>query len=169
MELKLTPAERSALRAQAHALDPVVMIGADGLTPAVIREIDANLKAHQLIKIRVLGDDRELRTTFLERICGALDAAPVQHIGKLLVVWRPAPERPPRSRTQRAQRVDAAPIARKRGAAPKDVVIVKPSRTGKRPPSRRLATVLGNERVTQGGLVKRSKPRQTSVKKKSGA
>lgn len=173
MELKLTPAERSALRAQAHALDPVVMIGADGLTPAVIREIDANLKAHQLIKIRVLGDDRELRTAFWERICGALDAAPVQHIGKLLIVWRPAPEQAPRSRTQRIQRAEsttpraATTAARKRGAAPKEVVIVKPSRTGKRPATRRLETVLGNQRVTQGGLVKRAKPRQSSAKKKS--
>jgi len=99
MELKLTPAERADLRAQAHALNPVVMIGGDGLTPAVIREIDANLKAHELIKIRVLGDDREQRAAFMDRICGALDAAPVQHIGKLLVIWRP---RPPKSATKRA-------------------------------------------------------------------
>ena len=59
--LKLTPAERSALRSEAHALDPVVMIGDGGLTPGVLKEIDASLNAHGLIKVRVLGDDREER------------------------------------------------------------------------------------------------------------
>lgn len=162
MELKLTPAERADLRAQAHALNPVVMIGGDGLTPAVIREIDANLKAHELIKIRVLGDDREQRAAFMDRICGALDAAPVQHIGKLLVIWRP---RPPKSATKRTPSSPAPATARGRG--PREVMLIKPSRTGRRPPTRKMVTVLGNERVTAGGLIKRAKPRVKSTKKRS--
>jgi putative YhbY family RNA-binding protein len=92
-ELKpLTPAERRALRARAHALRPVVMIGEAGLTPAVLKEVDTALRSHELIKVRVLGGDREMRASLGGDICAALDAAPVQQIGKMLVVFRPRPE-----------------------------------------------------------------------------
>ena len=94
MKLQLTPAERRALRAQAHHLAPVVMIGNDGLTPPVLHEIDVNLAAHGLIKIRVFGDDRDAREQMLDRICAVLNSAPVQHIGKLLIVYRPLPVAP---------------------------------------------------------------------------
>ena len=87
----LSPSERRTLRAKAHALHPVVSIGQHGLTPAVLHEIDVALLAHQLIKIRVFSDDRDARAALHERICTDLDAMPVQHIGKLLIVWRPAP------------------------------------------------------------------------------
>ncbi len=90
--LQLTSDERSELRARAHGLGPVVSISQNGLTDAVIKEIDISLKAHELIKIRVYNDNREERDVFLSTICEQLEAAPVQHIGKLLVVWRPAPE-----------------------------------------------------------------------------
>jgi|SRR5947207_10781263 len=89
--LALTPAERRELRAKAHGLHPVVSVGHHGLTPAVLHEIDVNLLAHELIKVRVFEDDRNAREALLARICAELDAVPVQHIGKLLVVWRPAP------------------------------------------------------------------------------
>jgi len=92
MKLELSADERRALRAEAHHLAPVVMIGNDGLTPAVLHEIDVNLTAHGLIKIRVFSDDREAREGFLTRIADELDAAAVQHIGKLLIVHRPVPE-----------------------------------------------------------------------------
>ncbi len=91
----LTPAQRRELRAKAHHLHPVVIVGHHGLTPAVLHEIDVNLLAHELIKIRVFSEDREQREALLERICAALDAASVQHIGRLLVLWRPAPEAVP--------------------------------------------------------------------------
>lgn len=91
---ELTPAERRALRARAHHLLPVVMIGESGLTPAVLNEIDTALKGHELIKIRVLGDDRHTRNALIGEICAALAASPVQHIGKILVVFRPRPESP---------------------------------------------------------------------------
>ena len=84
--------ERRALKAQAHSLVPVVMIGDHGLTPAIIREVDRNLKAHELIKIRASTDDREQRTKWFDEICDALNAAPVQHIGKIYIVWRDSPE-----------------------------------------------------------------------------
>lgn len=85
----LNSTARRTLRADAHHLDPVVMIGDSGLTPAVIAETDRALTAHQLIKIRVHGDDREIRRPMMEALCSALGCAPVQIIGKLLVVWRP--------------------------------------------------------------------------------
>lgn len=88
----LSSAERRALRAKAHHLHPVVSIGQHGLTPSVLHEIDVNLIAHELIKIRVFSDARGDRDAMLERICGELGAAPVQHVGKLLIVWRPAPK-----------------------------------------------------------------------------
>jgi putative YhbY family RNA-binding protein len=111
---ELSPAERRALRARAHALHPIVMIGSAGLTDAVLKEIDLALKSHELIKIRMLGDDRGGRGDALERICGALDAAPVQLIGKILVVFRPQPpepEAPPvirKASSQRAARRDGS-------------------------------------------------------------
>jgi putative YhbY family RNA-binding protein len=98
----LSAAERRALKARAHHLQPVIMIGNAGLTPTVLHEIDIALKSHELIKIRVLGDDRALREKMIGEICPALDASPVQHIGKMLVFYRPRPEE------------TAAPAARRR-------------------------------------------------------
>ena len=86
----LTSAERRALRARAHALNPVVSIGQHGLTPAVLHEIDVALLAHELIKIRIWNDDRAARESLYAKVCAELDAAPVQHIGKLLLIYRPA-------------------------------------------------------------------------------
>lgn len=90
----LTSAERRALKAQAHHLHPVIMIGEAGLTPAVLNEIDIALKSHELIKIRVLGDDRERRGRLDSEICTTLGASPVQRIGKILVLYRQRPEQP---------------------------------------------------------------------------
>jgi putative YhbY family RNA-binding protein len=97
---ELTSGERRALRARAHHLQPVVMIGDAGLTPEVLHEIESNLKSHELIKIRVFGDERSRRRELVDRICEATGAQPVQHIGKILVVYRPRPaeEQPKRKR-----------------------------------------------------------------------
>ena len=114
----LTPALRRSLRARAHAIDPVVAIGHAGLTPAVMREVDVALKAHELVKVRVHSDDRDERESHLAAICEALDAAPVQHLGKLLIVWRPAPkqEEPVEKPRRRAgKKSGARPEARRRG------------------------------------------------------
>ncbi len=90
--LQITSEQRRQLRAQAHGLNPVVSIAQQGLSESVLKEIDACLKAHELIKIRVYGDDRAAREGYFNTICETLGAAQVQHIGKLLVVWRPRPE-----------------------------------------------------------------------------
>ncbi len=90
--LSISISERRALRAKAHHLDPVVMIGQHGLTTTVLREIARALDAHELIKVRVFNDDRDARAAMLNEICETLACAPVQHIGKLLVLWRPVPD-----------------------------------------------------------------------------
>ncbi len=98
--IELTPAERKLLKAHAHQLHPVVMIGDKGLTEAVLRAIDESLKSHELIKVRVTGEDRGARDAALTRICEALDASPVQQIGKILVLYRENPSPPTRARAQ---------------------------------------------------------------------
>jgi putative YhbY family RNA-binding protein len=152
--IALTPAERKEHRAAAHHLDPVVLIGADGLTDAVLKEADLSLKAHGLIKVRVFSDDRAAREALLGELAERLDAAPIQHIGKLLVLWRPIPPK------EKAEREDRRP-------GPRTVKIVKFSKSGNHRATVKKVKVLGNERVTPGGLVKRAKPRAGSVKKKS--
>jgi RNA-binding protein len=92
--LQLSSAQVRELRARAHGLNPVVSISENGLTDTVLKEIDVCLKAHELIKIRVYGDSRDDRLAYFERICQELAAAPVQHIGKLLVVYRENTEKP---------------------------------------------------------------------------
>lgn len=151
--IQLTPAQRKEKRADAHHLDPVVMIGADGLTPAVVKETDAALNAHGLIKVRVMSDDRANREAIFAELADQLSAAPIQHIGKLLVLWRPMPEK------VKAEREDAKP-------GPKVVKIVKFSKSGNHRPQIKKVQVLGNQRVAQGGEIKRAKRRVTSVKKR---
>jgi putative YhbY family RNA-binding protein len=89
--LSLTVSERLALKGRAHSLSPTVMIGNAGLTEPVLKEIAASLKIHELIKIRVMAE-RPQREAILTEICTKLDAAPVQHIGKMLVVYQPNPD-----------------------------------------------------------------------------
>ena len=167
--LKVSSDQRAELRSQAHALKPVVLVGAEGLTDAVLSEIKVHLGAHQLIKIRVFGDEREERIAIYEQICDTLNAAPIQHIGKLLVIWKPEAAAQPRMKTKRG----ALPSAREaaveakpgKGRAPRVVTVVKPSEIPMRKPKAKAVVVRGNERVTQGGNIKRAKKRQTSAKR----
>jgi RNA-binding protein len=151
--LLLTPAQRKQHRADAHHLDPVVMIGAEGLSPAVLKEADGALNAHGLIKLRVFSDDRAVREALLADLADHLSAAPVQHIGKLLVLWRPIPPR------EKVERDDRQP-------GPRTVKVVKFSKSGNHRAIVKKVRVLGNERLTPGGLIKRAKKRASSVKKK---
>ncbi len=151
-QITLTPAQRKVHRADAHHLDPVVLIGGDGLTAAVRKEVDAALKAHGLIKVRVFSDDRAAREAMLQTLSDELDAAPIQHIGKLLVLWRPLPEK-------------AKVVDEDRMPGPKDVKVLKFSKRGGQRPEVKVVRVLGNQRLTSGGQVKRAKVLQKSVKK----
>lgn len=158
--LELTPQLRSALRAQAHPLKPVVLIGEQGLNPANLAEIDLALKAHELIKVRVFGDDASTRASILHTICDTLGAAPVQSIGKLLVIYRPRPKTP-----QPPVAADTPPA--RRGRAPRTVKLVVPSSSPTHRAKVKRITLLGNQRLTAAGKIKRAKPRQSSVKKSS--
>jgi RNA-binding protein len=172
--LQIKSDQRAALRADAHALKPVVIVGADGLTDAVLKEIEVHLQAHQLIKIRVFGDERDERIAIYDEICDRLGAAPIQHIGKLLVIWKPETEteavrkpsaRGTRPRTAIPSALEAITEAPKKGAAPRVVKVVKPSENPMRRPKPQKVVVRGNERVTAGGNIKRAKKRQTSAKR----
>ena len=91
-ELALTSAQRKSLKARAHGLRPVVLLGAAGLTQSVVREIDRALTAHQLVKIKVPGDDRDQRAQIATDLASNLAAANVLSIGKMIVLFRPQPE-----------------------------------------------------------------------------
>jgi hypothetical protein len=114
--------------------------------------VDAALKAHGLIKIRIFSVDRGVREAALLELAESLSAAPVQHIGKLLVLWRPLPEK--------AKSVDD-----ERMAGPRVVKILKFSKSGNHRPQVKKVRVMGNERVTAGGMIKRAKKRLTSAKR----
>jgi len=150
--IQLTPSERKEKRADAHHLDPVVMIGGDGLTPAVVKEVDLALNAHGLIKVRVMSDDRVMRENAFATLADKLNAAPIQHIGKLLVLWRPMPEKAKADKEDRMK-------------GPKIVKVLKFSKSGNHRPQVKKIKVLGNQRIAAGGELKRAKKRQTSVKK----
>ncbi|MEI7531995.1 MAG: YhbY family RNA-binding protein [Betaproteobacteria bacterium] len=156
---------RATLRSEAHALNPIVMIGGDGLTPGVLKEADLALNTHHLIKIRVFGDDREARIAIYEELCEKLNAAPVQHIGKLLVLYRQdnsTTEReiiPLKKSPHKKSKADSF-------GAPKTVFVKKFTRNPQKRPKPVATRLLGNERVAAGGQVKRAKPRKKSVKKR---
>lgn len=86
--MKLTTKQIAHLRGMAHSLSPVVMIGNNGLTENVLKEIELNLNAHELIKIQVAGDDRDARKAMYLDICAKSNAIAVHHIGKQLVAYR---------------------------------------------------------------------------------
>jgi putative YhbY family RNA-binding protein len=148
--LVLSAAERKQKRADAHHLHPVVAIGHDGATAAVRREIAAALDAQGLVKVRVFSDDRAAREALLGELSDALGAAPVQHIGKLLVLWRP-----PKPRTKADDRLPG----------PKVVKVLKFSKSGNHRPQVKKVTVLGNMRLAAGGTLKRARRKAASIKK----
>lgn len=90
--LELSPADRKAHSLSAHRLNPVVLLGSAGLTPAVLQEIDRALSAHGLIKVRLAGAERDERSALAATITDALSCGQVQLIGAMLVLYRPKPE-----------------------------------------------------------------------------
>jgi putative YhbY family RNA-binding protein len=130
-ELILDRDEKLALRARAHHLRPVVLLGSAGLTDAIIKEADRALAAHELIKVRIPGDDRDQREAICGELAGRLGAARIQAIGKLLVLYRPRPE---------VEAAEAAPAARRSAAAPsrpKDIKARRPKLAASHPAGQR--------------------------------
>lgn len=110
----LTPIQRRALRAAAHYLQPVVTIAGNGLTAAVLKEIDTSLKAHELIKVKLHGIERDERAALLDEICASVACAPVQHIGNILILWR---QKPAGEEAPKPNRRKPAPKNKKQAAA----------------------------------------------------
>jgi RNA-binding protein len=106
MAATLTSKDRARLKAQAHALEPVVQVGTAGITPSVITEADRALTAHELIKVKIAGDDRAARTALGDELCERTGATAVHRVGKVLIAWRPRPEdedeAPPRPKRPRS-------------------------------------------------------------------
>lgn len=113
---QLSPTQRRALRAAAHHLNPVVSISQKGLTPSVLAEIDRCLKAHELIKLRLYGIEREDREALFTEICTALACVAVQHIGNLLVLWRENPKDATAEESAPARRRKEPPATKKQAA-----------------------------------------------------
>ncbi|NLC35943.1 MAG: YhbY family RNA-binding protein [Alcaligenaceae bacterium] len=164
-KLDITSPERRALRAAAHPLRPVVLIGDRGLTESVLKEIDLNLNAHQLIKVRVAGDDRQARVDMLETICEELSCAEVHHLGKTLIIYRPDPDAqtsllaPPKEAPTRAVRKPSEPYT------PKKMAATGQAKTRRDEKARKA---LARDAARDGGLESRS-PRERAAARHAAA
>ncbi|MDP2823047.1 MAG: YhbY family RNA-binding protein [Sulfuritalea sp.] len=114
---QMSPAQRRALRSAAHHLNPVVSISQKGQTPSDLAEIDRCLTAHELIKLRLYGIEREVRDALFAEICTALKCSEVQHIGNLLVLWRENPKEAAPQESALARRRKDPPATKKQAAA----------------------------------------------------
>jgi RNA-binding protein len=92
MPITLTASQRARLKARAHALEPVVQIGQGGVSDTVVAEVDRSLTAHALIKVKLAGADRETREELARILSDRTDAAVVQQVGRVLVLWKPRPD-----------------------------------------------------------------------------
>ena len=117
-ELILTSAQRQPLKARAHGLRPVVLLGSAGLTENVLREIDRALTAHELVKIKVPGEDRGDRAQIAANVAERLSAAKIQLIGKMIVLFRPLPESEEKQQTDASLSQRADRRRRSRNEAP---------------------------------------------------
>ena len=93
MPVALTAAQTRFLRGQAHDLKALLQIDNKGVTPAYLAELDAVLEQHELVKVKVAGEDREARDAMIGELAEKADAALVQRIGHTAVLYRPSKER----------------------------------------------------------------------------
>lgn len=91
--MSLTNKQKQFLKTKAHDLKPVILLGANGLTEGVVAEIDGALNHHELIKIKVPGEDREQKVLIMDAIVRETKAEKVQVIGKILVLFRQSEEK----------------------------------------------------------------------------
>jgi RNA-binding protein len=89
--VSLSPRERARLKARAHSLEPMVQVGHAGITATLVAEVDRALLAHELIKVKILAD-RDTREEMIGILSSRADAAVVQQVGKVVVLWRPKPD-----------------------------------------------------------------------------
>lgn len=162
---------RLALRAQAHHLDPVVLLGANGLTDSVMKEIDRELKAHELIKVRVPTDDREEREAIFAEIAETLGCARVQMIGKLLVLWRPADEETTIEEAEELARIAALSMGRGSvtGKTRTESAVKKlPKKAVAAKPAKKVASKKPGEKKKKAEEApRRARPKRTRTTKKA--
>jgi RNA-binding protein len=153
-QIQLTPAQRKEHRAEAHHLDPVVMIGNDGLTAS--RQKGNRRRAQRPRPDqgpRLLGRPRRARS-HVPALADELKRAPIQHIGKLLVLWRPKPAKKVRADEDRMP-------------GPRDVKVLKYSKRGGQRPEVKTLRVLGNQRLTPAGRSSAPSPRRSASRNAS--
>lgn len=174
-KLEITSAERSALRAAAHPLKPVVLIGDRGLTDAVLKEIDTHLNAHELIKVKVAGDDREARVGILDAICENLSCANIHHLGKTLIIYRPGTKKrktpvDPENIT-RAVRKPSEPHVPKKKAAEGVKAVRKPAKPRNDPSAAETASPRARRSMAKSAAPAHGIPRRTgsALSLKAGA
>jgi len=177
-KLELTSHERSALRAAAHPLRPVVLIGDKGLSESVLQEIDRSLIAHELVKVRVGGAERETRAAMLETICDALSCAAVHHLGKTLIIYRPdtaaQQAQAEAHNTTRAVRKPSEPYIPKKQAAqerdkPKAAASAKPRKAGAGSAPRKSDVPASQERRPDAPSRIPRRPAAAGVARRGGA
>ncbi len=92
--MPISEKQRRQLKKLVHHLKPVVIVGQNGLTDAVLNEVDVALEAHELIKVRINAGDRDERQAMQEHICKASGADLVQSIGHVAAFYRRHPKKP---------------------------------------------------------------------------
>ncbi|CAM4368857.1 CRM domain-containing protein [Bordetella tumbae] len=163
--LELTSRERSELRSAAHPLNPVVLIGDNGLTDAVLKEIDRALTSHGLIKVRAGGADRDEREAMLATICDTLSCAPVHHLGKMLILFRPLSGNvasAPAEGTPARRKASDPHTPKKMAAEGKTVSKSAPARKRATPEAPAKKSFVGRDDLNSAG-----RPMRPSTKKKS--
>ena len=90
MTTALTSAQTRFLRGQAHELKAMLQVGGKGITDALVAEVDLALEHHELVKVKVGGEDRDARDAMIADLAGRVGAALVQRIGHTAVLYRPS-------------------------------------------------------------------------------
>lgn len=84
----ITTSEKCKLRSKAHSLKPIIIIGNQGLTENILKEIDRALHDHELIKIRIYVADKNQKKQMIEAICNYSQTDLIQAIGSIIVIYR---------------------------------------------------------------------------------
>ena len=91
--MKLTEAQKKALRGLGHSLKPLIMVGNAGLSESLLAEFEATLAHHELVKVRVRVSDRQERDEIIRQFCKAGSAALIQRVGNIALLYRQNPDK----------------------------------------------------------------------------
>ncbi|MGH1428875.1 MAG: ribosome assembly RNA-binding protein YhbY [Arenicella sp.] len=86
--MQLTGKQKNYLRGLAHNINPIITVGANGLSEAVLKELEIALEHHELLKIKLPADDKAAKTSLMATICTDTNSEPVQMIGRVGVIYR---------------------------------------------------------------------------------